>query len=212
MRIGFNLVFLQPRMAGARVVAVNLAGAILQAAREHADFRFRVFVTRQGEECLLADRRFRDSAATLASRLTFVRLAVNPALKGMRFVTEQVRLASLSSEIDVMHSFDYTFPYASRCRNIVTIHDLNYLNHPETFGRKQRWFRRISVPLSVRLADRVVTISGSARAEILSRFPLTEPRLVVIHNGYGGLEEDDRQVREWLYLTGLPAPLPSKSP
>jgi len=184
IRVGLNLVFLDPSMAGLRVVAVNLVRSILVASQQGTSNRYRLFTTAQGETCLLDDVGFRDAAQGLGDRFEIVRLAVNPRRKGLRILVEQSRLASYSLDIDVMHSFDYTFPYVSRARSIVTIHDLNYLNHPETFTSGQLWFRRIGVPISLRLADRIVTISETARGEIIERFPAAEDRVSVIHNGF----------------------------
>lgn len=184
IRVGLNLVFLDPSMAGLRVVAVNLARSILTASRQVSSNRYCLFTTAQGESCLLGDAGFREAAEGLGDRFELVRLPVNPRRKGLRFLVEQSRLASYSFETDVMHSFDYTFPYLSRARSIVTIHDLNYLNHPETFTPGQLWFRKIGVPVSLRLADRIVTISETARGEIIERFPFAEDRVSVIHNGF----------------------------
>jgi glycosyltransferase involved in cell wall biosynthesis len=183
-----NLLFLDPLVAGVRVVATRMVDAILRAAVDGCGWRFRLFTTRRGESCLRDDARARDAASRMGSRLEVEIVPVDPRHKAARFLLEQTRLARLASRVDVMHSFDYTFPYLAPTRNIVTIHDLNYLNHPGTFSFSQRAIRRVTVPLSLRLADRVVTISETARTEILARFPVDSDRVVVISNGYAALE------------------------
>jgi len=209
LRVGLNLVFLDPLVAGVRVVATHMVDALLRAAVDRCGWRFRLFTTRRGESCLRDDAGAREAVSRMGSRLEVEIVPVDPRRKAARFLFEQTRLARLASHVDVMHSFDYTFPYLAPTKNIVTLHDLNYLNHPYTFSSSQRAIRRVAVPLSVRLADRVVTISEAAREEILSRFPVDSERVVVIHNGYAGLERSapressEAEVRNGPYLLAV---------
>ncbi len=181
--MGLNLVFVHPRVAGVRVVATQLTAAILRASTGASDLRYRLFTTPDGQACLWEDAGFRSAASRMAGRLEIEILPVDPRRKAARLLVEQTRLAWLARKVDVLHSFDYTFPYASPAVNIVTVHDLNYLNHPETFSPSQRAVRRITVPLSLRQANTTVTISETVRTEILSRFPVDSGHLVVIYNG-----------------------------
>lgn len=44
-------------------------------------------------------------------------------------------------------------------RQVVTVHDLNFLHHPEWFGRAFRWWNRFVTIPAIRRADHVVAIS-----------------------------------------------------
>jgi glycosyltransferase involved in cell wall biosynthesis len=66
-------------------------------------------------------------------------------------------------KIDVVHSLGYVAPLAARSRQIVSVHDLNFLSH-EGWGTAQgRRILRFFVERSVRRADHVITISEFSR-------------------------------------------------
>jgi Glycosyltransferase len=66
-------------------------------------------------------------------------------------------------KIDVVHSLGYVAPLAARARQIVSVHDLNFLSH-EGWGTAQgRRILRFFVERSVRRADHVITISEFSR-------------------------------------------------
>jgi glycosyltransferase involved in cell wall biosynthesis len=78
---------------------------------------------------------------------------------------------------DVMH---WTYPLPIRmvgARNIYTIHDLVPLRLPHTSLEDKSYYNRL-IARCVADADRIVTVSETSRADILSLFP-TDPKRVV---------------------------------
>ena len=181
--IGLNLLFLHPRMAGVRVVATQLLQSILQRSLTENDYRFRLFVTPEGSECLSSSA-FQATAGQLGNRLSRVEVAMDPKRRLAKIVYEQLRFLNQLKRVRLVHSFDYTFPLLSKCRNIATVHDLNYLNFPQTFSRGQRLIRKILVPLALKRADCVLTVSDTSKQEIESVFRIDPQRLRVVYNGF----------------------------
>ncbi|WP_440980289.1 glycosyltransferase family 4 protein (plasmid) [Sphingomonas pseudosanguinis] len=79
-----------------------------------------------------------------------------------------------------------TAPVASllgRGRVVVTVHDLSYRYFPEAYSRGFRLLYNRLIPLILRRADRVVTVSQSERRAILEHYPFADERLIAIQNG-----------------------------
>jgi len=182
--IGMNLLFVYPEMGGIRNSGPSLCRAVLERAQAASEHRFRLFVTPAGAEYLFARPEFAASVRALGPRCTVEEVELDPRRKLRRFAYEQSRFHRALRGVDLLHSFDYGMPYLSRCRNVVMVRDLNYLNFAATFSLPQRCIRRFTVPLSLRLADKVVTISNSAKKEIVERFGLAAERVAVVPNSF----------------------------
>ena len=90
--------------------------------------------------------------------------------------------AARRDRLDLLH-VTYTLPPALPCRTVVTVHDISYLILPETFSPRDRLLLSLAVPLSMRRADRVLTVSEHARGDILKRYRLDPAKVVAIPNG-----------------------------
>lgn len=79
-----------------------------------------------------------------------------------------------------------TAPVASllgRSPVVVTVHDLSYLYFPDAYSRAFRLAYNRLIPLVLKRARRVITVSQSERASILAHYPFAAPRLVAVQNG-----------------------------
>ena len=102
-----------------------------------------------------------------------------------------------------------TAPVASllgRGRVVVTVHDLSYRYFPEAYSRGFRLLYNALIPLILRRADRVVTVSESERRAILEHYPFAAARLIAIQNGGlpTGIDEQapDPAARETVLYVG----------
>ena len=68
-------------------------------------------------------------------------------------------------------------------RQIVTIHDLSFLHHPEWFRAGRALYYRHGVARSVRLAERVITVSQATADDVRSRFALGADKVRAVPNG-----------------------------
>lgn len=107
---------------------------------------------------------------------------------------------------DVVYSPDFTVPPAGRTPRLMTIHDLAFRLWPDLVAPRLMRFLEGVVPRSARRAAGVVTVSESARRDLIAHLGLPADRISVVPNGVDGRffaavppgEED----RIWL---GLPA-------
>jgi glycosyltransferase involved in cell wall biosynthesis len=85
--------------------------------------------------------------------------------------------------VDVAHSFHPLLIPAARARRVVTVHDLDFLDHPE---RTQREIRRDYPSLAgrhARQADAVVAVSRFTAGEVERRLGVARERIVVCGPG-----------------------------
>lgn len=68
-------------------------------------------------------------------------------------------------------------------RIAVTIHDLSFQYYPSAYSAAFRAWYNLIVPMALRYADPVITVSHSERAAIVSRYPFAASKLHVIPNG-----------------------------
>jgi glycosyltransferase involved in cell wall biosynthesis len=99
-----------------------------------------------------------------------------------RLLWEQLRLPrGLRREgVDVLHSPHYTMPLVKAARSVVTICDMTFFLFPEMHEPVKRCFFRPMIRWSARHADRLITISESARADLLRLLPVRPERVVTV--------------------------------
>jgi len=84
--------------------------------------------------------------------------------------------------IDYAH-FQYISPLIKTCKEIVTIHDLLFLDYPEYFPRVYRVKNEILFRRSARRADLLLTVSKYSKDEIIRHFNICEDKIHITPNG-----------------------------
>lgn len=100
-------------------------------------------------------------------------------------VWEQARLPALVHRNELLWSPANTGPLAVS-RQVVTIHDLSPLDHPEWFHPAFAAWYRFLLPRLARRVRRIITDSEFSRARILDRLTVPEDRVVAIPCGVDG--------------------------
>ena len=94
--------------------------------------------------------------------------AVAPQRRPVRLAWEQIRLPGLlrASDAEVHHGPHYTMPERARLPQVVTIHDLTFLDHPEWHEKsKVRVFGR-AIKVAARRAAALVCVSTSTAGRL----------------------------------------------
>ena len=95
---------------------------------------------------------------------------------------EQLVLPLAARRAELIYCPANLAPLASR-RNVVVIHDLAALAHPEWYGRAYVAWQRLALPAIARRARLVITVSEFSRAEIAGRLHVEDERIRVVPNG-----------------------------
>jgi glycosyltransferase involved in cell wall biosynthesis len=111
--------------------------------------------------------------------------ATTAVARGRGTIWEQLVLPRLvrSSRADVLFAPAYTGPLLSRVPMVLTIHDVSFAAHPEWFSRREGARRRLITRLSARRAERVITVSGFSKREIVKHLRIDQARVDVIYSG-----------------------------
>jgi alpha-1,3-rhamnosyl/mannosyltransferase len=88
----------------------------------------------------------------------------------------------------LLHGLANLLPRAWRGPSVVTIHDLDFLIHPEHSSLLRRLLFHWSTPSSLSRAGVVVTISSHSAAELRRSYPGTAQRLRIVPNGAPPME------------------------
>lgn len=164
---------------GTQTAAFHLFDHILRANR---DFRFVVF----------ADPRFGAVAEwkTLPG-VEFVEVPFQSWSRGRAQLWEQLsfNVQARRQGCDATHHPINTSPAFGRCGpTVVTLHDLNFLCHPDWYSFRFRTIYTLCALPGLRRADRVVTISQYVLGKARETLQLPEGRLGIIYNGVRTLQ------------------------
>jgi glycosyltransferase involved in cell wall biosynthesis len=80
---------------------------------------------------------------------------------------------------DIFHGTNYEVPLWNRKRNVLTIHDLSLLLHPEYHEPRLVRRARRRLPLMIRSAAKILAVSQSMKREICEHLQIKEERIVV---------------------------------
>lgn len=94
-------------------------------------------------------------------------------------VWEQVELPRALETGEVLLSPANTGPLRAQ-HHVPVVHDLAFLHHPEWFNARFATWYKLLIPRMVRRADRVITVSGSVRDELMRYYGLPEERLSIV--------------------------------
>lgn len=83
---------------------------------------------------------------------------------------------------DLFHGTDFVTP-PTRRPNVVTVHDLSFLKHPEFSHPRLASYLTAAVPRSLQRATLIITVSAAVAADVAEAYPWTRDRLVAIPNG-----------------------------
>jgi glycosyltransferase involved in cell wall biosynthesis len=89
----------------------------------------------------------------------------------------------LAGATDVAHSPSPLLLPASRAAQVVTIHDLFFLDHPEATAAEVRRDYPALVASHARQADLIVTVSATVSAQVVRRLGIDPARVVTCPNG-----------------------------
>jgi glycosyltransferase involved in cell wall biosynthesis len=88
----------------------------------------------------------------------------------------------LTGRVDVFHGTNFVLPPAALAGGVVTVHDLAYLRFPETVTGDVARYARM-VPLALRRASAVLTVSETIAAELRAEYGAALPPVFVAPNG-----------------------------
>lgn len=84
--------------------------------------------------------------------------------------------------IDVAH-FQYISPAIKSCYEVLTIHDLLFMDFPDHFPSKYKFTRNYLFERSARRADCITTVSAYSKETLVRHYKIAEDKIAVTPNG-----------------------------
>ena len=166
--VGVNLLWLRPgRVGGSEGYAVRMLSGI----RPEAAVRLVLFVPPG----------FAGHHPHLAERYEMVASPVGKR-RPMRVFSENTWLAAQCRRrrVEVVHHFGGTVPIVGFRPAVVTVHDMQPLDHPKRFSPIKRLYLRAMLPWSARRADAIVTVSEFCRSRLVELLGADPQRVSVL--------------------------------
>lgn len=112
-----------------------------------------------------------------------------------RILWEQFYLGKeiTAHNIDVFHGTSFVLPFLKSCKYVMTIYDLSYLTHPESFTFINKLYFKFFLHPSIYLADKIIAISQATKQDIMKYFRIPEHKIEVI---YGALSPSITRVTD----------------
>ena len=121
---------------------------------------------------------------------------------GPEILWEQLALPRAARGADVLHAPNCFLPLRRSMPGVVTIHDLAFEAFPEDFAPRTRAKFRFFTPRAARSAQAVIVPSQFTRADLVSRYGVSEERVHVIGEA-PALPIGDAPAPEGPYLLGV---------
>lgn len=102
---------------------------------------------------------------------------ISRALFQKYFWTKEER----EEKFDVFHSTFFHSPQFKNARVILTVHDLRFLNFPESYEFKRYIYLKYAVKKSIKAANKIITISQFTKEEVVKFYKIKEDKIKAIH-------------------------------
>jgi glycosyltransferase involved in cell wall biosynthesis len=110
-------------------------------------------------------------------------------------------------QVSLLHCPANYVPLIQPCPTVVTVHDMVLSLHDEGETRNQLFYWRQLMPMALRKAARIITVSHHSKRDIVNLLDIPEDRVRVIHSGVDSFFKrlDDETVQKGLAALGLQA-------
>jgi glycosyltransferase involved in cell wall biosynthesis len=109
----------------------------------------------------------------------FARQRVRPGLAPLR-IPFGLPAQALADAVDVLH-VTYVAPPVVSAAVVATVHDISYALYPETFSARDRLLLGSLVPLTLRRAAALLTVSQHSRADIVRHYGIAPEKIHVVY-------------------------------
>ena len=100
-------------------------------------------------------------------------------------------------KVDVFFSPYYKMPFMAKCKKIITVHDLNFLDSMLRKGIKEKIKPYVTyLKLVLNKADRIITVSEFSKNKILELFDVGADKIKVVYNAVDNIFKQETDVNE----------------
>lgn len=176
MRVGFNARYLQKTPSGIEYYLLNLVNALTKI---DADNEYFLFLNRRPFE----NSEMKDHLMGVGAKIYLSKWPSGSRLS--RLVWDYAALKSdlKKKRIEILHGPAFSIPLVKVCPCVVTVHDLAFLYSPESYTRINRYYLKTMLPLVIKRADMIITVSESSKRDIARSYSVPDAKISVICPG-----------------------------
>lgn len=126
---------------------------------------------------------FAEAHPELSAMWPMVAADISGSRRPRRIMAEHTWLRRRTADFDVVHHGGGTAPLVGRRPIVLTIHDLQYLTHPEYLTANKRRYLERAIPHSVRRAAVVAVPTEYVRSTVIDAYGTDPDRVVVVPHG-----------------------------
>ncbi len=178
VKVGVNTLFLIPGEVGGS--ETYLRDILRHAVGRHPDLEWTLFTNEENHAS------FEESFGSIDS-VRLWPLGVRARHRASRIIREQCQLPVVARRagVEVLWSPGYTAPVWAPCPQVVSVLDMQYCEFPQDLSPIALMVTRLLVPLSVKVARRVITLSEFSRSQILKHAGGQRDHIIPIHLAAG---------------------------
>lgn len=135
---------------------------------------------------VFAPRGFRAAHPEIVERHGVTELAHDATSRMHRIWSESTWLYRRTGSFDLVHHGGGTVPVRHRSPVVLTIHDLQYLSHPQYFHPTRRAYLQRVMPRSARESDLITVPSEFVRGSVADAYDIDPQRIFVVPHGVEG--------------------------
>jgi glycosyltransferase involved in cell wall biosynthesis len=170
-RIGINLLFINPKLAGGSVTYAKKVLAAMAVLDKETEYIIYI-----NQDCAVSDFKLGDNFTVRVLPFSYSSVYV-------RYLWEQFVLPShmRKDKLDLVHSLGYVTPLFTRKTKVVSILDINYRGHGGQMKLMKRILLGTMVNLSARFSKKIITISYFSKDQIEKYTGVNTSKTIVTH-------------------------------
>jgi len=176
MNIGIDIRAIGQQRTGDEYYTLNLVRNLLKIDKKNQYFLFtNTCDTKLIEKKILEGTRIKKSQLKIIS-----------VLPKSKFLWTFFALpkAAKKFDVDILH-VQYITPFwlSRKIKLITTIADVSFKAFPEFIAKSDLFFLNLLIPLSLRRADKIVSVSHFTKDEIIKYYDVSSEKITAVHNG-----------------------------
>ncbi|MBT3356132.1 glycosyltransferase family 4 protein [bacterium] len=183
MKIGFDIRTVGKNRTGDETVTIQLMNNLLEIDKKDEFLLF----TDESDQTVLKEiekKFYRDKK----KKKKFEIFSILPSKKAFWTFWSLPKFIKKTT-INILH-VQYITPLwiPKKTKLVTTIHDISFARYPNFIAKKDLFLLKTFIPLSLRRADKIITVSEFTKQEIIDVYRIDEQKIEVVHNG-GATEE-----------------------
>lgn len=169
-------------------------------------------IDKKNEYIFYVENTYNNDLGSLPNNFHIVRTSINANLPLLNILwhTFILPVRIMKDKVDILHLPSHSLSLLFKVKpTILTIHDLTEYRLKNHYSKSRILYRKVMLPISSKLADKIITISEYTKEEIIRIFKIRPQKILVVYDAANSRYKpiDKAQCKEFLrkkYKIGFP--------